>query len=233
MISETYTCIHCSKQYIWEITNNKLCIYDLILLHVHVETCMHTVSWIICAFAFKPRYGKTKSEVNVYICLIFMEMIRKNWHFFNTLLQAVIVETPQGIQYEGRRLDASKVKPCPCDVLTLCQCEYFCSSLILCCLWELKPQNTLCLTVTCYNDRCFFHHQGDGGMVSMTAECAASLYDYLHVYHSFLERCLLLILSWFNSLHQLQTCDLCHIPVPCFEWFMIDYGEIKKGSNHQ
>lgn len=94
----------------------------------------------------------------------------------------------------------------PCDVLTLgyYKCEYFCSSLILCCLWELKPQNILWLTVTCFNDRCFFHHQGDGGMVSMTAECAASLYGYL--YHSFLDRCLLLILSWFNSLHQLQTC---------------------------
>lgn len=64
-----------------------------------------------CAFAFKPMYGKTKFEVSVFVWFLL------KWHF-NTLLQAVIVETPQGIQYEGRRLDASKVKPHHCDVLT-------------------------------------------------------------------------------------------------------------------
>lgn len=166
-----------------------------------LDLCAHCFINYIC-FCIQTK-NKIWSEC---VCVIFIKVTRKYWHVFNTLLQAVIVETPQGIQYEGRRLDASKVKHRPCDVLTLgyYKCEYFCSSLILCCLWELKPQNVLWLTVTCFNDRCFFHHQGDGGMVSMTAECAASLYGYL--YHSFLDRCLLLILSWFNSLHQLQTC---------------------------
>lgn len=98
-----------------------------------LDLCAHCFINYIC-FCIQTK-NKIWSEC---VCVIFIKVTRKYWHVFNTLLQAVIVETPQGIQYEGRRLDASKVKPHPCDVLTLgyYKCEYFCSSLILCCLWE-------------------------------------------------------------------------------------------------
>lgn len=56
--------------------------------------------------------------------------------------QAVVVETPQGIQYNGRRLDASKVThPFPSHNNVKCRdlWKCFCSPLILCCLFKHEP----------------------------------------------------------------------------------------------